>query len=377
MKKNNLIKILSVISVLALSVSISACNGDNENEDSEGSVSSFSEESTENEDTESSDTVSEIKKETSKSEEDTGPIPEIEDPTPDNYGETVNGVFVYNDVAYELFYGSEEMAEEYAHTISDIKTALGDKVRVYNVVAPTHVGVDLPDKFDDLCSSQETYLNKIVNSYTADVIGVNTYNKIVHHRNEYLYFNSDHHWTALGAYYAYRAFTNAAGIEPVELKNLNEDKIEGFIGSFATFSGLDTLKEDYVTYYTTDNDIDCTLYDEYGGNPQDYMLIHSYAEGSNSYGVFLGGDQPLVVTKNNKGNGKKIAVVKESYGNAFSPFIAYTYSEAHFIDFRYANINLKSYLEENGIDEVIFFNNAMASATEANLDSLRSLVGNE
>ena len=137
------------------------------------------------------------------------------------------------------------------------------------------------------------------------------------------------------------------------------------------------MKEDYVTYYTTDNDIDCTLYDEYGGNPQDYMLIHSYAEGSNSYGVFLGGDQPLVVTKNNKGNGKKIAVVKESYGNAFSPFIAYTYSEAHFIDFRYANINLKSYLEENGIDEVIFFNNAMASATEANLDSLRSLVGNE
>lgn len=377
MKKNNIVKVLSIISVLALSISISACNGDNESkEETDESVASLSEESTENEDAEPSGLVSEMKKEKKNPEEDTGPIPEIEDPTPDNYGETVNGVFIYNDVGYELFYGDEEMAEEYAHTISDIKTALGDKIKVYNLVVPTHVGVDLPDKFNDLCSSQDTYLNKIVNSYTADVIGVNAYNKIVHHRNEYLYFNSDHHWTALGAYYAYRAFANTAGIDPIDLKDLNEDKIEGYTGSLVSFSGVETLKEDYVSYYTTNQDIDCTLYDEYGQNPQDYLLIHSYVEGSNSYGVFLGGDQPLLVTKNSEGNGKKIAVIKESYGNALAPFFAYTYSEAHFIDFRYADINLKSYLEQNGIDEVIFFNNAMASATPANLDSLRSLVSN-
>ena len=105
------------------------------------------------------------------------------------------------------------------------------------------------------------------------------------------------------------------------------------------------------------------------------MLIHSYAEGSNAYGVFLGGDTPILVTKNEKGNGKKIAVLKESYGNAFSPFMAYTYSEVHLIDFRYVNIDLKSYLEKNGIDEIVIINNTMASATDARCEELKALVG--
>ncbi len=309
-----------------------------------------------------------------QSEDDEGPVPEIPDPTPDNEGETVNGIFIYNDVAYELFYGNEEMAKYYAEIISDIKNALGDGIKVYNVVVPTHVGVDLPAKFDDLCEPQDVYLNTIVSSYTADVTGVNVYDKLLHHRDEYLYFNSDHHWTALAAYYAYEEFAKAAGIEPVKLSDLKEDKIEGYSGSLAYDTGLDTLKEDYVTYYTSDDDIDCTKYDEDGENPEDYMLIHDYASGVNSYGVFLGGDTPLLVTDNKDGNGKKIAVVKESYGNAFSPFIAYTYSEAHFIDFRYVNFDLKAYLEENGIDEVIFINNAMASATDVRCEELSNLV---
>ena len=91
--------------------------------------------------------------------------------------------------------------------------------------------------------------------------------------------------------------------------------------------------------------------------------------------LVLGGDVPIMVTKNSHGNGKKIAVLKESYGNAFSPFISYTYSETHLIDFRYAKIDLKSYLEKNGITDVIIINNSMASATPDRLDELRSIAG--
>lgn len=317
----------------------------------------------------------ESKEASSEASEESLTIPEISDPTPDNEGEMVNGILVYNDVAYELFYGSEGMAKYYAETVSGVKKALGDSFNVYNVVVPTHVAVDLPAKFDDICNSQKDYLNTIVNSYTENVIGVNTYDRILHHRNEYLYFHSDHHWTALGAYYAYEEFCNKAGITPIRLSDLKEDKIEGYVGSMEYFTGLETLKEDTVSYYTVDHDIECTLYDEDGENPQDYNLIHSYASGSNAYGVFLGGDTPILVTKNEKGNGKKIAVLKESYGNAFSPFISYTYSEAHLIDFRYVNIDLKSYLEKNGITDVLIINNAMASATDARCEELAGLVG--
>lgn len=370
---------LLVLSAICSTAAFSGCGEDKKEEES--SVVSASDKTDddedkdydENEDT-NYDENNEENTEKVKSE-DEEPLPEIEDPTPDNEGEWSNDIFIYNNVAYEPFYGGSESAKDYADTISYVKKQLGSRITLYNVVVPTHTGVDLPDKFKDLFSDQKEYLNTIVSSYTADVVGVDAYDKIAHHRNEYLYFNSDHHWTALGAYYAYRAFTDAAGIEPVELGSLKSDKIEGYYGSMCTFSGRDDLKEDYVEYYYPYNDIDCQCYDETATNGQDYMLLHTYAEGSNAYGVFLGGDQPLIVAKNPKGNGKKIAILKESYGNAFSPFICYTYSETHMIDFRSAGFNLQEYLDENEITDVIVINNSMASATPERLDELKEIVG--
>ena len=354
----------------------SGCGQEKNNEES-SAVSSSEDEETDADDTiyeEDEGSNADIKKTKS---EDEGPLPEIEDPTPDNEGEWSNDIFIYNNVAYEPFYGGSESAKEYADTISFVKKQLGNRINVYNVVVPTHTGVHLPDKFKDLFSDQKEYLHTIVSSYTADVIGVDAYNKIAHHRNEYLYFNSDHHWTGRGAYYAYRAFTDAADIEPVELGSLKSEKIEGYYGSMCTFSGRDDLKEDYVEYYYPYNydNIECQCYDETASNGQDYMLLHTYAEGSNAYGVFLGGDQPLMVAKNPNGNGKKIAILKESYGNAFSPFICYTYSETHMIDFRSASFNLQEYLDENEITDVIIINNSMASATPESLDELKRIVG--
>ena len=85
-------------------------------------------------------------------------------------------------------------------------------------------------------------------------------------------------------------------------------KIEGYWGSLADsdVDGLNNLKEDYVEYFTVDKDIDTMLYDDEGNELYEYSLIHGYAEGVNAYGVFLGGDQPLIVSKNSDGNGKKI-----------------------------------------------------------------------
>ena len=131
---------------------------------------------------------------------------------------------------------------------------------------------------------------------------------------------------------------------------------------------------DTVHYYTMDADTSTSVFDEYGGNEQPTRLFHDYAEGVNAYGVFLGGDSPLMVCRNQDGNGRKIAVVKESYGNAFAPYIALTYSETHMIDFRYISFDFEQYLKDNEIDEVIFVNNTMASATPNRIDELNALT---
>ncbi len=303
-------------------------------------------------------------------------IPSLSDPTPDSQGQTINGILVYNGIAYELFGGGESLAKDYAQVISDIKTHLGEKIKVYNVLVPTHCGITLPDKFKDRVSSQKDYINTILQSYSADVTGVSTYDTLMYHRDEYLYFNTDHHWTGRAAYYAYTDFCKAAKVKAIPMEKMQSYKIEDYYGSLAdNINDHSLLTADYVEYFTVEDDIDTTRYDENAENPQDHLLMHTYAEGVNAYGVFLGGDEPLIVTKNANGNGKKIAVVKESYGNAFAPFIAYTYSEAHIMDFRDMNFDFKQYLEDNEIDEVIFINNTMASASPERVEELKALAG--
>ena len=209
MLKKKAIICAALISSLLCAAVLSGC-GENSDSKNPSDAAQESSSSAVQEGEASAEAVSQAEtsqKEASKIEDDdeNGPIPEIVDPTPESSGEMADGgIFVYNNVAYELFYGGETAAKEYADTISFVKKQLGDKITLYNVVVPTHVGVDLPDKFKDMCNPQDTYLNTIVKSYSADVKGVNAFNSIVHHRNEYLYFNSDHHWTALGAYYAPR-----------------------------------------------------------------------------------------------------------------------------------------------------------------------------
>lgn len=375
MKKNNIIKILTISVLVTVVSSFAGCseNNNTSSDNTESSVPSSAASKTD----ENSEISAENSMEVSIQENsESNSVPELSDPTPEADGETINGIFVYNNAAFELFYGDEDMAKNYADTISGIKKSLGDDIKVYNVLVPTHIGVGLPDKFSDISNSQEDYLNTICNSYSDDIISVNAFDTLMRHRNEYLYFNTDHHWTALAAYYAYTDFTDKAGIDAIPLESMEKNEITDYFGSLTNDDEIAAYLTipDTVVYYKTDADIECMQYDENAENPTETMLLHEYAEGVNSYGVFLGGDNALTVAKNENGNGKKIAVVKESYGNAFAPFIAFTYSETHIIDFRYFNADLKQYLKDNEITDVIFINNSMASATSIRCDELASLV---
>ena len=307
-----------------------------------------------------------------------GPIPEL--PTSDGEAETVEGILVYNRMAFEKFYGYDSMAEDYGKTMIKLADYLGSDIKIYNVLVPTHCGISLPNSImeDEGLPNQNDYINSIINTYSKNdsnkIIGINTYDTLMHHRDEYIYLNTDHHWSGLGAYYAYKDFCKTAGVDYVKLSELEKGQIEGYYGSLTNYIPESLVDPDTVEYYKTDKDITTTLYENDGTGGTSTNIIHSYADSSFAYGVFLGGDNGLMVSKNKDGNGKKIAVVKESYGNAFCPYIAYTYGETHMIDFRYITFDFKKYLQDNDIHEVIFINNNMATATPARCEDLENLI---
>ena len=88
----------------------------------------------------------------------------------------------------------------------------------------------------------------------------------------------------------------------------------------------------------------------------------------------MGGDIPLATIKTENTNGKKIIVFKESYGNAFIPFIVPHYEYVYVADIRSFPYNSVDFIKNNGIGEVLFINNIMASNTDARVANIYMLM---
>lgn len=302
--------------------------------------------------------------------------PNIKDDNTEGYMGT--NAYIWNGAAFELFGGDEYRAELYADCINSYKNKLGSDITVYNMVVPNHTEMGLPQRLKSSSApsdSQAENIKQIYSKLDNSVVAINAYNKLAEHCNEYIYFNSDHHWTALGAYYAYTAFADVTNQSVLDLSTCTENKIEGFTGSFANTN--DGLSTDTVSYYTFPYNITMDITDSNGVTSNYDSPYYQYAEaGSNTYGVFIVGDNPLTVlhSDSQNGTGKKIAVIKESYGNAFAPYLTNNYSEVHIIDFRYFTQNLADYCKQNGITEVLYLNGIMSANTQVQLDSMDALL---
>ena len=301
--------------------------------------------------------------------------PQIKDDKSSGY--SAYSIYVWNKQGFELFGSDEARATTYAETINGFADKLNG-ITVYDMVIPNHTEMGLPQRLKDsdaLSTSQAENIKSIYSKLSDKVTPVNAYNYLADHNDEYIYFGSDHHWSGLGAYYAYSAFAKTNDLPVLSLDDCTEQQIEGFTGTFSnTASGLDT---DTVHYWEFPYEVTMDITDE-SGNLNTYTSpYYQYAEaGSLTYGVFIMGDHPLTVLKSaseNAEEGKKIAVIKESYGNAFVPYLTYNYEEVHVIDFRTFGDNLVSYCQQNGIDEVLFLNGVMSANTQIQLDSMSGL----
>ncbi|PWM37350.1 MAG: hypothetical protein DBX66_05465 [Clostridiales bacterium] len=291
-------------------------------------------------------------------------------------GEQYGSVFIYKGQALPLFSPSEQNSRRYAQAINDYHAALGDSAQIYNLIVPAHIEFALPERLQDITSPEKPNIDFIYSLLEPGIKPVDAYTNLLLHNDEYLYFATDHHWTGLGAYYAYQAFCEQAGFEPVPLESMEKRTLENFIGSLYTQTQNSSLLKnpDHVDYWIipTPHKVEQYL----RGSPyqgRETTLLGEYAKSPNSYSVFLQGDYPLTKITTNIKNGRKIAVVKESFGNAFSPFLVNHYEEVYVVDQRYFQLNLVDYMKEHGINELLFINNIFAANTAVRISEIERL----
>jgi len=171
----------------------------------------------------------------------------------------------------------------------------------------------------------------------------------------YTWFLTDHHWTPLGAYYAYAALGEELGYEPLPLSEFRAETVSReFYGTIWSKSGIYGAAPDEITLYRYDGETDFTVTD---ANSGEVYLEGLYDESKltvkDKYSLFLGGDYGHV--RISDGSEKpRLLVVKDSYFDALAPFL-----ERHFeldvIDLRYtsARDSVAEYAAEQGIDNIL------------------------
>ena len=289
-------------------------------------------------------------------------------------------LYLYQNKGFNLFGSTEKVAKNYATTVNDIAKKLDKNISVYNMVIPNHTEFGLPQRIQNSigCSSQAENLKQIAKYLSSNITSINCYNALAEHNDEYIYYNTDHHWTSLGAYYAYTAFCEQTGQTPISLSALKTNTIDGFTGSFYTLTSNKGLKNnaDKVIYYTMPHDTSAVMIERMGSSPVNCDIYYPASTGGSlTYGVFCWGDTAKFVIKSDVDTGKKIAVVKDSYGNAFAPYLTANYDEVHLLDYRYYSGNLNDYLKSNGITEVIFLNNTMSANSTSQVTAMKNALG--
>ena len=285
--------------------------------------------------------------------------------------EVAGTVYIAENRGFTLYYFYKKGADLYASMLNTVAKKIGNSATIYDIVVPNSFGVNLDEDIQKNMntSNQGEAINYIYKKLNKSIKTVETYNQLRNHNSEYLYFKTDHHWTALGAYYVYRSFCETKGIHPHELGDYKEKKFPEFLGSFYAYSNQskalkknpDTV-EAYIPIATNKEKITPRE-----GKPYQYDIISDANKFSsaNKYLAFIGGDQPLIEINNPKlKDDSSCIIIKESYGNAFVPFLVDHYQYVYVVDYRYYTGDVAKVAAKHTNTDIIFLNNTAATSVE-------------
>lgn len=275
----------------------------------------------------------------------------------DEFQEQYSGdLLILNGSVYALNGGSSKMSKRFADMVNEYAYKLNGKAKVYTCVAPLSSAFIPAQKYRKYNGLQEKTLQAI-HANLRGAVFCDVFGELNAHGNEKLYYGTDHHWSARGAYYGYVAFCKAAGLKPVPMSNMERKVKYGFLGSMYQHTRDESVREhpDTFEYWIPKSTATGLRYDAYNfDRPRSHKLFYHTSSGGNMYSTFIGGDHPLLKFTTGIKNGKKCVVVKNSYGNAFAVYLVSHYQEIYVVDLRYSKHNLIELIEQNDINDLIF-----------------------
>lgn len=306
-------------------------------------------------------------------------------------GQVINGFYAEGRTGYELYYFNKDLTDRYINVVTQVAVDLNGLATVYDMVVPAACcygisaektaslgasngfeGIDYMYSrlaaYSGILQEQGKLTTPIVTLDVGDTLGA-------HYKDEYIFYRTDHHWTGLGAYYASRFFLDAVGRTYPSLDYYTEVEVGNFLGSLYRHTQSEVLKKypDTTYAYKTPSVQTITIYKD--GEYREAPLIDENVTSSNKYLCFSGGDVAYYEMHNeNITDGSKILIIKESYANAFMPMLVDSYEYVYAVDYRFWRGDLASFVEENGIDTVLFLNYLVCTVDDYSVRCMEKLV---
>ena len=264
------------------------------------------------------------------------------------------------------FFGTEKGGVKYAETVNKYGETFGSSVNVWCMPIPTSTEFYCPEEAAKFTKRQWPVFNSIFSNLADGVKPVDVYSVLAQHTDEPIYLRTDHHWAPLGAYYAAQEFARVAGVPFRDLSAYQADTVHRFVGSMYGYTQNAAIKrapEDFVYYVPTDVEYTTThinyeLDEEFHvvseTRPFQSKYFFSFKDGSGAaYTTFMGGDIKQVKVETSTHNGRRLLVIKDSFGNAIPGYLFYSFEEIHVADFRYFTKNVASFVDENHITDIL------------------------
>jgi hypothetical protein len=247
---------------------------------------------------------------------------------------------------------------------------------VFVALIPTSAGIYpelLPENAPNL--EQKNYIDSVYENLNKSITTIDAYSVLNAHKNEYIYYRTDHHFTSYGAFLTYQKFSEIMGYSSLEMNDFQiENAADNFRGSLYSKVLYDIITPDEIEIFHNNTVIESVdIYSSVAEKPtvQNDIYFREYLSMKNKYQVFLGENVPLITIKTGS-DGGKLLVIKDSFANTFVPFLTPHYSEITLLDMRYINVSLDDFIDVNDYDQALFFYNVYSFNTDGNLLKLSS-----
>lgn len=285
-----------------------------------------------------------------------------------------NGVYIgrdgqlLEDIAapdQELFSENINAVKSLADTYSDIRTTvmlIPDAACILSDSLPAFATVE----------DQRQMFSMVERGLGDSVNWVDAYSILNRHKTEKLYYKTDHHWTTQGAFYVFREAAASLGIEgDVSDDYVSYTVTDSFNGVLASKSGVGLNEKEQIDIYVPtegDDDVVVNYVDE--GKKRTSLYDSSKLETRDKYGVFFGGNTPVMDIRTVSTSRKRLLVVKDSFADCFIPFLTPYYREIVVVDPRYYSGTMEDIMDTYRITDILVLYSGNTFMTDNNISGV-------